>query len=100
MAHTEAICRLMSLALRSGIDVEVIIEQLRGIGGDSPVYGAGGLIRSVPDAIAKVLHKHFGNGKALKPQTDLSALNCPDCRGRMETESGCIVCPDCGFSRC
>ncbi len=100
MADTEAICRLMSLALRSGIDVEVIIEQLRGIGGDSPVYGAGGLIRSVPDAIAKVLHKHFGNGKALKPQTDLSALNCPDCRGRLETESGCIVCPDCGFSRC
>ncbi len=100
MADTEAICRLMSLALRSGIDVEVIIEQLRGIGGDSPVYGAGGLIRSVPDAIAKVLHKHFGNGKALKPQTDLSALNCPDCSSRLETESGCIVCPDCGFSRC
>lgn len=100
MADTEAICRLMSLALRSGIDVEVIIEQLRGIGGDSPVYGAGGLIRSVPDAIAKVLHKHFGNGKALKVQADLSALNCPDCRGRLETESGCIVCPDCGFSRC
>lgn len=100
MADTEAICRLMSLALRSGIDVEVIIEQLRGIGGDSPVYGAGGLIRSVPDAIAKVLHKHFGNGKALKVQADLSALNCPDCSSRLETESGCIVCPDCGFSRC
>lgn len=100
MADTEAICRLISLALRSGIDVEVIIEQLRGIGGDSPVYGAGGLIRSVPDAIAKVLHKHFGNGKNLRAQTDLSALNCPDCGGRLETESGCLVCPDCGFSRC
>jgi len=100
MADTEAICRMISLCLRSGIDVEVVIEQLRGIGGDAPVYGAGGLIRSVPDAIAKVLHKHFGNGKALKAQTDLSALNCPDCNGRLSTESGCIVCPDCGYSKC
>ncbi len=100
MADTEAICRLVSLGLRSGIDVEDIIEQLRGIGGDAPVFGASGLIRSVPDAIAKVLHKHFGNGKALKAQTDLSILNCPDCKGRLKTESGCIVCPDCGYSRC
>ncbi len=100
MADTEAICRLISLALRSNVDVEVIIEQLRGIGGDAPVYGSGGLIRSVPDALAKVLHKHFGNGKALKAQTDLSVLNCPDCTGRLNTESGCIVCPDCGYSKC
>jgi ribonucleoside-diphosphate reductase alpha chain len=88
------------LGLRSGIDVEEIIEQLRGIGGDMPVFGSGGLIRSVPDAIAKILHKHFGNGKALKAQTDLNALNCPDCSGKLQTDSGCIVCPDCGFSRC
>jgi len=100
MADTEAICRLISLCLRSNIDVEVVIEQLRGIGGDAPVYGSGGLIRSVPDALAKVLHKHFGNGKALKAQTDLSILNCPDCDGRLSTESGCIVCPDCGYSKC
>jgi ribonucleoside-diphosphate reductase alpha chain len=100
MADTEAICRMVSLALRSGVDVEDIIEQLRGIGGDSPVFGNGGLIRSVPDAIAKVLYRHFGNGKTLKAQTDLSILNCPDCNGKLKTESGCIVCPDCGYSRC
>ncbi len=100
MADTEAICRLVSLGLRSGIDVEDIIEQLKGIGGDTHVFGSNGLIRSVPDALAKVLHKHFGNGKALKAQTDLSILNCPDCRGRLKAESGCIVCPDCGYSRC
>jgi ribonucleoside-diphosphate reductase alpha chain len=100
MADTEAICRMVSLALRSGVEVEDIIDQLRGIGGDSPVFGNGGLIRSVPDAIAKVLHRHFGNGKTLKAQTDLSILNCPDCNGRLKTESGCIVCPECGYSRC
>jgi len=100
MADTEAICRLISLALRSGVDVEEITEQLRGIGGDTPVFGSGGLIRSVPDAIAKILQKHFGNGKGLKPETDLSALSCPDCGCGLKTESGCIFCPECGYSRC
>jgi len=100
MADTEAICRLISLALRSGVDVEEITEQLRGIGGDTPVFGSGGLIRSVPDAIAKVLQKHFGNGKGMKADTDLKALVCPDCSSNMKAESGCIYCPECGYSRC
>jgi len=67
MADTEAICRLISLALRSGIGVDKIIEQLVGIGGSSPVnFPEGGLIMSIPDAIAKVLNKHFGDGKNFK----------------------------------
>jgi ribonucleoside-diphosphate reductase alpha chain len=100
MADTEAICRLISLALRSGVSVEEIIEQLRGIGGDSPVFGSGGLIRSVPDAIAKILQKNFGNGKALNNDKNLSLLLCPDCGSGLKTESGCIFCPECGYSRC
>jgi ribonucleoside-diphosphate reductase alpha chain len=100
MADTEAICRLISLSLRSGVDVEEIIDQLRGIGGDTPVFGAGGLIRSVPDAIAKILQKHFGNGKGRKSENDLKALICPDCGSGLKAESGCILCPECGYSRC
>jgi ribonucleoside-diphosphate reductase alpha chain len=100
MADTEAICRLISLALRSGVTVEEIIEQLKGIGGDSPVFGSGGLIRSVPDAIAKILQKNFGNGKSLKNDQNISLLLCPDCGSVMKTESGCIYCPDCGYSKC
>lgn len=100
MADTEAICRLISLALRSGVEVEDIIEQLQGIGGDSQVIATGGVIRSVPDAIAKVLRKHFGNGKTAKPAPDIGAMRCPDCAGRMVAESGCISCPNCGFSKC
>jgi len=100
MADTEAICRLISLALRSGVEVEDIIEQLEGIGGDSQVIATGGVIRSVPDAVAKVLRKHFGNGKAAKAAPDIGAMRCPDCTGRMVAESGCISCPNCGYSRC
>ena len=101
MADTEAICRLISLGLRSGIPVDNIVKQLKGIGGASPVFGNGGLISSIPDAIAIVLHKHFGNGKTIEQNsTDLSAEFCPDCGMRIEHESGCLVCRSCGYSKC
>jgi ribonucleoside-diphosphate reductase alpha chain len=100
MADTEAICRLISLTLRSGVPVEMVIEQLKGIGGSSPVFGNGGLISSIPDAIAQVLHKHFGNGRKIEKELDLSEEFCPDCKARIEHDGGCLVCRSCGYSKC
>ncbi|MCK5126359.1 MAG: vitamin B12-dependent ribonucleotide reductase [candidate division Zixibacteria bacterium] len=101
MADTEAICRLISLGLRSGIPVKNIVNQLKGIGGASPVFGKGGLISSIPDAIAIILHKHFGNGNTIEHnETDLDNEFCPDCNMRIEHESGCLVCRSCGYSKC
>jgi len=100
MADTEAMCRLISLALRSGIPVNEIVKQLKGIGGSSPVFGNGGLISSIPDAIAIVLHKLFGEGKAITNDIDMNVEFCPDCGARIERESGCLVCRGCGFSKC
>jgi ribonucleoside-diphosphate reductase alpha chain len=100
MADTEAICRLISLALRSGVPVNNIVSQLKGIGGSSPVFGNGGLISSIPDAIAIVLHKHFGEGRTISNDIDMNFEFCPDCGARIEHESGCEVCRSCGFSKC
>jgi ribonucleoside-diphosphate reductase alpha chain len=100
MADTEAICRLVSLAFRSGVPVEKVIKQLKGIGGSSPVFGNGGLISSIPDAIAHVLFNQFGNGQKIHKEADLSEEFCPDCGGRIEYESGCVVCRGCGYSKC
>jgi ribonucleoside-diphosphate reductase alpha chain len=100
MADTEAICRLISLALRSGISVEKIIEQLIGIGGASPIFQEGGLVMSIPDAIAKVLNRHFGTTKIKNSLKDLYLEYCPDCGGKLEHDSGCLVCRLCGFSKC
>jgi ribonucleoside-diphosphate reductase alpha chain len=58
-AKAEAICRLMSLALRSGIDPDEIISQLKGIRGPTPSWTEDGrMILSLPDAIAQILEKH------------------------------------------
>ncbi len=57
-AKTEAISRLASLALRSGIEVNEVIDQLKGIRGPSPIWSEGVMILSIPDAMARVLTKH------------------------------------------
>ena len=62
-AKTEAIGRLVSLALRSGISVEDIIDQLKGIGGDHLIYEKDVLILSIPDAISKVLERAYVQNK-------------------------------------
>ncbi len=58
-AQTEAITRLISLALRSNVAVEEVIQQLKGIRGPDVAFTNGETIYSVPDAIAKVLDKHI-----------------------------------------
>ncbi len=99
MADTEAICRLISLALRASVPVEAIIEQLAGIGGESPLFQNGELIKSIPDAISMVLKKHFGNGKQYQRQSNYGDV-CPDCGTKLEHDSGCVTCRGCGYNRC
>lgn len=58
MADAEAIGRLISLALRSGIALNEIIQQLRGISCDRAVGYGPNKVLSVPDAIAQALAMH------------------------------------------
>ena len=73
-AQTEAICRLASLAFRSGIPTAEVIDQLKGIRGPDVVFSNGGTIHSLPDAIARVLEQHIKRGQKeldLKLKTEL-----------------------------
>lgn len=58
-AKSEAICRLISLSLRSGIAVETVIDQLKGIREPMVTWGKNGQVLSIPDAIAQVLAQHM-----------------------------------------
>jgi ribonucleoside-diphosphate reductase alpha chain len=81
-AQTEAITRLISLALRSNIAIEEIIDQLKGIRGPDVSFSDGGVVFSLPDAVAKILEKHIKrNDKQLTldlpaaPATKVPELN-------------------------
>ena len=121
-SQLEAIGRLVSLAFRSGVEVKVIIEQLRNIRCPSPSWEKGKRIFSCADAIARVIEKRLINGQnqavnieseamAMKHSSQDEAVKpvdnhgeivgvCPDCGGALRHEEGCVKCHACGFSKC
>jgi ribonucleoside-diphosphate reductase alpha chain len=103
-AQSEAISRLISLALRSGIKIESIVKQLRDIRCPSPSWDEGVLILSCPDAIGKALsryiERHEIEGSDEKPVVQSYFGVCPDCGVLLVHEEGCLICKSCGASKC
>ena len=121
-AQLEAISRLVSLALRSGVDPQNVIEQLRGIT-CCPAWDEGTLVRSSPDAVALALEQHItqdaeapvrpagepvqlklgpgagigGNGNGYQRRQ-----KCPDCNAPVIFAEGCMRCmsASCGWNQC
>lgn len=115
-SQSEATARLISIALRSGLDGEVLAEQLRGIRCASTIRQKGLAVTSCPDAIAKTIEKVMEasktgvNGIAAiestarkvvsKEQDKKTAKYCPECGSQLEHEGGCVTCRNCGYSKC
>jgi ribonucleoside-diphosphate reductase alpha chain len=103
-AKAEAVGRLVSLALRSGVKVGDIVKQLKGIGGEYPVFQPGGLVLSIPDAIARILEKRYlknaGGAAAHSHARSLMGEKCPECSQTISFEEGCMTCHFCGFTKC
>ena len=112
-SQSEATSRLISVALRAGVKPGVLIEQLRGIRCHSTARQKAadqqkGIDRikvlSCPDAIGLVMRHALDRVRpATTPdvqQPDHSADPCPECGQPLTRESGCVVCGNCGYSRC
>jgi len=68
MADAEAMGRLISLALRSGIPIMEVHRQLRGISSDRAVGLGPNKILSVPDAIGIALHEWFQDKQGVQQE--------------------------------
>lgn len=143
-SQSEATSRLVSIALRAGIDAKAIVEQLKGIRCPSTIRQKGLKVTSCPDAIGRLIEKviKLQNGKAEElsettasenyiPKPTAKCVNencstcptkdvcmnpekendedenltatmsaCPECGKALEHEGGCVVCRNCGFSKC
>ncbi len=129
MADVEAIGRLLSLALRSGIPMKEVHRQLRGISSDRAIGLGPNKVLSVPDAVGIALEKYMADKQGvqtdllnttaeneipnppvtvtreneqmmLKGMPDTLAGACPDCGSQLEFAEGCMKCHICGFSEC
>lgn len=145
-SQSEATSRLVSVALRSGMDVKSIVEQLKGIRCPSTIRQKGLKVLSCPDAIGRLIEKvaklqskdeEMANELSTpeysllqRPSARLSPVDecssdceacsmkedcgnpdkatqedvlngaCPDCGKTVEHEGGCVICRNCGYSKC
>lgn len=119
-SQTEAIGRLLSIALRSWVNPEALIRQLKGIRCPSIGFDEGEIITSCADGVAKVLEKYlkgeYKNTKVdlqgIKPLTEFTGEVkeehktkliggvCPECGNILEYGEGCMTCKMCGFTKC
>lgn len=102
-SQSEATSRLVSIALRSGIDAKSIVEQLKGIRCPSTIRQKGLKVMSCPDAIGRLIEKVAklqngnGNGAVLDKDEEMASeltghheKNAPRPTAKCETE--CTSC--------
>ncbi len=124
-SQIEAVGRLISLALRSGIDVDSIVKQIKGIRCPNPILfgpgGPNGKIYSCSDAIAKALELYLEEKKtgekvleeettldhfteedeSDEPETTMNVMGvCPKCGNPLIHTEGCKKCMNCAYSEC
>jgi ribonucleoside-diphosphate reductase alpha chain len=126
MADVEAIGRLISLALRSGVPLADVHQQLRGISCDRAVGVGPNKVLSVPDAIAQAIGQHEEEKAGVQQELPISAApaaqaqaqahvarmstaydpgesfigTCPECSSGLHYMEGCVKCLACGYSEC
>ena len=121
----ESLGRVISLYLRSSGNLtprrklELVAEQLKGIGGANQMGFGPGRVLSVVDGIGQLLDTHLrqrsGEETAAATTTSLTLTTeegtnrhislrldlCPQCDApTLVYEEGCQHCPSCGYSRC
>lgn len=126
-ANTAAVNRMVSLAMRSGVKIDEIIDQLKGIDckACTMLKAKGNQIDglSCPDIIAGVIKEYYEKQKCKgslsvaekmntpkeeekvdapkeKEKEEIAAEPCPSCGAPIIHEGGCVICLECGWSKC
>lgn len=104
---SEALGRVISIALQNGVSIDSVVKTLIGINSDKPTWtrfdeseGKMTQILSVPDGLAQLLKK-FYSGKEQPEGIENSGEICPKCgTSFLLNIEGCATCSDCGYSAC
>ncbi|MEA3558396.1 MAG: adenosylcobalamin-dependent ribonucleoside-diphosphate reductase, partial [Candidatus Thermoplasmatota archaeon] len=126
-AQIEALARLASLSMRSGIDPYQVVKQLKGIRCPNPQIGPLGMgeesVLSCPDGMGRALEKYLegdppsiGESETTSPSLDFYSQEetekdvdemggmivgvCPECGNSLVYQDGCSICHSCYYSKC
>lgn len=82
----DALCRMLSTALRHGADISFVVHQLEKTEGD---------LASLSKVLARTLKKYIKDG------TKVHGEECPECKSsNIQRDDGCVICKDCGWTKC
>ncbi|MBI4289574.1 MAG: vitamin B12-dependent ribonucleotide reductase [Chloroflexi bacterium] len=117
-AQLEALSRMISVSLRSGLEPASMVKMLKGIRCPSLNWQNGRAVLSCADAIGTVLENYLKQGAAVAPpqieKTSKApepkkvefgppvnlAGQCPDCGALLVYQEGCFYCGSCGYTKC
>lgn len=116
-SQSQATSRLISLALRSGISPEAVVEELKDIRCPACLTRKGVNVKSCPDAIARAIERHLNSRDEIEPANGIgddeeshtgvaekhsgnSDARCPECGKPLSFAEGCQTCKHCGYSKC
>jgi len=121
--EADGLSRLISLALRAGVSPVEIIEQLWRVESREAVFdisedGTRVLVRSIAQGVALAMGRRIwgpsyrgpyaAHETSLFPSPKVEENSskrlmggvCPECGGILEYSEGCLVCRNCGYSKC
>lgn len=82
----DALCRMVSTALRHGADISFVVHQIEKTEGD---------LASLSKVLARTLKKYIKDG------TKVHGEECPECQGaNIQRDDGCVICKSCGWTKC
>jgi ribonucleoside-diphosphate reductase alpha chain len=80
----EAVARLASISLRSGVNIHSVVDQLEKTKGS---------LSGFTKAMTRVLKKYI-------PDKTTSNEECPECKEKLVYQEGCVRCVKCSYSKC
>ena len=100
-AFSDALGRMISLAMTHGATPAEIVHQLRGIQDGHPAGVGPNAVLSVPDGVARSMAEHYLVEDGPAEAKNLPIIGaCPDCGSGLTRQEGCVVCHSCGYSKC
>jgi ribonucleoside-diphosphate reductase alpha chain len=100
-AFSDALGRMITMALTHGASPAEVVHQLRGIQDGHPAGVGPNAVLSVPDGVAKAMAEHYLIEGSLPDTRELPIIGaCPDCGSGLTRQEGCVTCHSCGYSKC
>src|ERR687894_503142 len=92
-AFSDALGRMISLAMTHGAKPAEIVNQLRGIQDGHPAGFGPSAVLSVPDGVAKAMGEHYLIEDSTIETRELPIIGaCPECGSGLTRQEGCTVC--------